>query len=58
MQQRNRRAQMTNKQREEIRRKQREYQHDYRAQKKATSQNATTPRALTEIVPNSSTIGT
>jgi hypothetical protein len=48
---------MTDEQREEIRRKQHEYQHDYRARKKATSQNATTSRALSEIVPDSSTIG-
>jgi len=49
---------MTDEQREEIRRKQREYQRDYRARKKATSQNATTSYALSEIMPDSSAIGT
>jgi hypothetical protein len=52
------RAQRTEEEREEMKRKQREYQRQYRAQKKAASQYNSTPNALTQTVPTSSTIGT
>jgi hypothetical protein len=58
MQQRICRAKMSSEQREEMKRKQREYMRDYRARKKATSQNSSTFYALTETVPTTSPTGT
>ncbi|XP_066350263.1 uncharacterized protein [Miscanthus floridulus] len=51
MQQRIRRAEMSSEQIEEMKRKKCEYMRDYRARKKATSQNSSTSCALTETVP-------
>ena len=53
MQQRKRRAEMTGEQREESNRKQREY----RARKKAASQNISTASIVSQVVPTSSPVG-
>ena len=58
MQQRIHRAEMSSEQIEEMKRKKREYMRDYRAQKKATSQNSSTICALTETVPTTTPMGT
>ena len=58
MQQRIRRAEMSSEQIEEMKRKKRECMRDYRARKKATSQNSSTSCALTETVPTTTPMGT
>ena len=58
MQQRIRQGEMFSEQIEEMKRKKHEYMHDYRARKKATSQNSSTSCALTETVPTTTHMGT
>ena len=58
MQQRIHRAEMSSEQIEEMKRKKREYMRDYRARKKATSQNSSISYALTETVPTTPPMGT
>jgi len=48
---------MTDEQREENKRRQREYQRQYRARQKAQLQNNSTPAAINQIVPSSSLAG-
>jgi hypothetical protein len=57
-QQQKRRAEMTDEEREANKRRQREYQRQYRARKKAELQNvSTTPVVMTQIMPESSLTG-
>ena len=56
-QQRIRRAEMFSEQKEEINRKKREYMRNYRARKKATSQNSSNSYALTETLPATLAMG-
>jgi len=56
-QQRIRRAELSIEQREEINRKKREYMRDYRARKKATSQNSSNSCASAETLPATSAMG-
>ena len=56
-QQRKRRAEMTDKQREESKRRHREYQCQYRARKKAKLQNISTAAVVAQIGPASSPAG-
>jgi hypothetical protein len=53
-QQQKRRAEMIDEQREESKRRHREYQRQYRAQEKAELQNISTAAIVTQIVPASS----
>jgi len=48
---------MSDEQREEVNRRQREYQRDYRARKKAASQDNGSTSKVSPIVPSSSLAG-